>query len=267
MEISTQTLNIPKVLGETFQTFRQRGWGLFGIGLIAAIAGLVVGGGAAWNIAGFSATPTALNTTVLPYTMTSAQWAVAGVALVLLVVQLSFSGAASVLMAWSEPNGRLTIRQAFAGVRSAPLQLFWLQWIVVVLSSQFSPWAAPVLWFLMAPAIPLACIEGLGPGEAVDRMWAMSKGNRTRLLILEVLLCSLLPIVIIVTRRYLVTSGRGPINFDQYPTLFRIPFVLLATWLAGTAAQAVLVGLTCAYRDLRGDQTVGVHAQAAGGVN
>ena len=125
---------------------------------------------------------------VLAVTTTPRQFAVIGAGILVAALTLSYAAAATIHAAAEiAAGGRSGVLAALARVRSRGLQLFWLQWVVNILAVRYSPIAALVLWLLIAPAIPLAVREDTGPVAAVERAFERLRGNRLRMLALQIL--------------------------------------------------------------------------------
>jgi hypothetical protein len=264
-------LNLAAVLLDSLRVYRKT-WGkMLAIVALTAAVIIVVGALTLLPVIGYSATPNAIDPASIAYTLTPGEWAIGAVALITVLLLISYAGAVTVQLAYTPRPGAsmeeaLSISQAFARIKAAPMQLFWLQWIVTVLSSQFSAFAAPLLWIFVGPTIPLAVIEGLGPSAAIDRMWNLSRGSRIRILIWEVGLYSLLPVVLFAISRYVIRPG-GPLDSADRPTAIRIPIIFVSISLAVAAAQFAFVGLTCAYARLSAADQTAMHAAAPEGVS
>jgi hypothetical protein len=201
---------------------------------------------------------------VLVFTTTPRQFAVIGAGILAGAVALSYAGAAAIQAAAAIAAGQRTgLREAIARVRPAALQLFWLQWVVNILAARFSPFAAPVLWLFLAPALPLAVLEGAGPMTAAEGALERLRGNWLRMLALQILL--LAPVVIVPFGLVWATLPGGPLELGELPPLAGLAVgypVLVALLLP---VQLMFVALTLTY--LRFAAPSGVHARGAGSVH
>lgn len=201
---------------------------------------------------------------VLVVTTTPRQFAIIGAGIVVVAVALSWAGAAAIQAAAAIAAGRrIRLTQAIKQVRPAALQLFWLQWVVNILSARFSPFAAPVLWLFLAPALPMAVLESAGPIAAAERTLERLRGNWLRLLALQLLL--LAPVVVVPSGLVWATLPGGPLDPGQLPPLagLAIAYPVLAALLA--PVQLLFIALTLVY--LQVPARFGVHAAGAGSVH
>jgi hypothetical protein len=150
---------------------------------------------------------TAVDPQALFYSLTSTQWIGLGTGLLGIALSLAF-GLAAAVHAAAEPGIR--VPQALARITANSMQIFWLQFIVYALAARYSPWAGLLLWVLAGFAIPVALLENLGPADAVDRAWEVSRGARGRILAAELLL-PLLPLAVMLGAGFLV-GPRGPLR-------------------------------------------------------
>lgn len=161
---------------------------------------------------------------------------------------------------------RVPAWQAFARLRGRGLQLFWLQCVVLALTLRFAPWAGLLMWVLIGCGNAVAILENLGPSDAMDRAWALSKGNRLRLLSLEILMLAPLVAVLFAVGYLFLVPGRSW-NLNAISPWIRLVTTPL---LAGTLLapiQLLFVVRTRAYEHLRRDREPRhLHAQAASSV-
>jgi hypothetical protein len=198
---------------------------------------------------------------VLTLTMTGREYAVLGAGLAAIIVLLSYSTGATVHAAGALASGERTgLMRALRRVRVKTLQLFWLQWVINVLAARYSPPAALVLWLFAAPSLPVGILENLGPGEAMDRTWALTRGNRIRLVILELML--LIPLLAMPAA--IVVSPLNTLSPTGAHPLARLALAIPILTILLVPYQYLLTVLTLAYRTLEPGV---LHAEPPASVN
>jgi len=79
------------------------------------------------------------------------------------------------------------VRQAFGRVRRKPLRLFWMQFILGILSAGPLAFVTIPIAIAYLPAIPIAVLENLGVREALNRSSLLTKGGYARVILLFLL--------------------------------------------------------------------------------
>jgi hypothetical protein len=224
-------------------------------------AGIYIGG-AALSI-GFAPAGTEIDPTTFSFALTRSQQVVGVATTALLAILICFGMAASIHAA----AGADTVRTAFSRVTAQSIQIFWLQLVIYALAIRFSPYAALLLWVLVAFAVPVAILENLGPSAATDRAAELSRGHRLMLAVIElvVLLPLLATIALMVLALLVPETG---INLNVLPVAGRVGISWLVLALIAVPVQFVFVALTQAYLKLSQAATEPVlHAKAATSVN
>ncbi len=210
-------------------------------------------------ITGFSIEGSSLDPKVFRSTLTGQQWAIGAAGLIAVMIALALSFAASVHAA----AGANSVKDAFSRIRSGPMQIFWLQCVVYALALRYQPLVAPLLFLVIAFAVPVALCEDLGPNASADRAWFLSKGYRFRILLLEVgaILASLGLMAAVST---LFLQPESPFIFLAPLLRAAISWILMALLIL--PFQFLFVALTRAYVALAAGSEPVLHARAASNV-
>ncbi len=258
LSVSRTCLDGLRVLGQGFPLFVR-------IAAFAAILVVTVGATVVSINWGVSAVRAEIDPKTIAATIDGRQFAVLGAGILLTALVLSYAAAAAIQATIETAAGnRLTLVQAISRVRSKGMQLFWLQWLVNILAVRFSAFAAPLLWLLLAPALPLAVLEDAGPSEAIERTFALLKGNLGRMLALEVIF--LLPVVLMPFGLGILALPLGYVDLSGLPPIFGllVAFPIMMILLLPVLLQ--VIALTLAYLDLSAAPD-DLHAQANSNVS
>lgn len=212
-------------------------------------------------ILGFSATGSEIDPTMFQFSIRPWQWVFVGAAVLAMAVTTSLSMAASVHATLLRGAGG--IRAAFAAINAKSMQIFWLQCVIYALALRFSPWTVLLFWLLAAFAIPVALGENLGPSDAMDRAWSLSRRHRLTILGIELLL--LIPPVLATILGGLVGGPGGPL-YTVSPVI-RAASSWLMTLLLLAPIQFMFVAVTWIYEVLASEPESSLHARAASNVN
>jgi hypothetical protein len=245
------------LLAESARLYFANGGALAKILLIAAVATAAIFLGTMTAIQGFSIEGANLDPKVFRATLTGQQWVIGAAGLVAVMIALSLAFAASVHAAARATS----VKDAFSRIRSGPMQVFWLQCVIYALALRFQPLVAPLLFVLIAFAVPVALREDLGPNAAADRAWELSEGSRARILFLELGLI-LISVVITTVIGVLFLQPNSPFIFLAPVMRAAISWILMAFLIA--PFQFLFVALTRLYEALTAPA---LHARAASSVN
>ena len=210
---------------------------------------------------GFAGSGAEIDPTTVQFSLSSSQWLMVAFGAFITAIVLSLSLAASVHV--TARNAAGGIRAAVASIRSKPMQIFWLQCVVYALALRFSPWTALLFWLLIALAVPVALCEDLGPSDAMDRAWSLSRGHRAKIIVLEILL--LIPVAAGVIVVGVLARPDGLIYYLS-PTI-RTASSWIVAMIMIAPIQFMFVVMTRAYQLLAGDPGSALHVQAASSVN
>lgn len=232
-----------------------------GILIIPAITLAGVSVGLISLILGFSQFGSQVDPTTFQFTLSSSQWVIFASGAFVIAIVLSLSMATTVHATIREGAGG--IRGAFTSLRSKPLQIFWLQCVIYALALRFSPWAALLFWLLTALAVPAALCEDLGPSDAIDRAWSLSRGRRLRIFGLEALL--LIPAVAAFVVIGVLARPNGPIY--QLSPAIRTAFSWVMAMIMLAPIQFMFVAITRVYQALASPPGSSLHARDNSDVN
>jgi hypothetical protein len=247
------------VLAESVRLYFVNGGILPKILLLAAVATAAILVGTMTAMVGFSIVGTNMDPKVFQSTLNGQQWSIGAAGVVAIMIVLAFAFAASVHAA----AGATTVHEAFRRIRSVPMQIFWIQCVIYVLALKFSTIAAPLLFLLIAFAVPVALVENLGPNAAADRAWELSKGCRTGILLLEIGL--VLTLVAVMTAiGVLFLQPNSPYVFMAPLMRAAMSWVFMAFLIA--PFQFLFVALTRVYKALAAGSEPALHARAASNV-
>jgi hypothetical protein len=237
-----------------------------GILVFPAITTALVAVGLITLLLGFAGNGAEIDPTTVQFSLSSNQWLMVAFGAFITAIVLSLSMAASVHATANHAtanNGVGGIRAAFASIRSKSMQIFWLQCVVYALALRFSPWAALLFWLLVALAVPVALCEDLGPSDAMDRAWSLSRGHRAKIIGLEILL--LIPVAAGVVLIGVLARPDGPIYYLSPVIRTASSWIMAMIILA--PIQFMFVVMTRVYQALAGDPGASLHVRAASNVN
>jgi hypothetical protein len=228
--------------------------------LAPAVAAALVGS-VGFTAVGFSRETRYIDISTTAITLTDGQRAGLALGGFFVAVVLSLAMAATV-QAVAAPE-RISARHAFGALGARGLQIFWLQWVVIAIALRLAPWAALLMWVLVGFGSVVAVRENAGPNDAMELAWVYARGNRLRLLLLEILL--LAPFLAVLTGVAFLFLIPGPwFNLNDVAPWIRVAISPLLTGWMLAPVQFLYVARTLAYESLRAQPPL--HARAAAGV-
>lgn len=247
------------VLAESARFYFANGGVLLQILLLTGVATATIFIATMAAITGFSIQGAGMDPTVFRNTLTGPQWAMGAAGFVAVMIVLSFGFAASVHASAGVP----TVRAAFNRIRSGPMQIFWLQCVIYALALRYSTFAAPLLFVLIAFAVPVAMVEDVGPNAAADRAWEVSEGYRRGILLLEVGLIAV-SVAVVAAIGFLFLQPNSPYILIAPLMRAAISWILMAFVIG--PYQFLFVALTRLYMALTASSEPALHARAASNV-
>lgn len=212
-------------------------------------------------ILGFSANGSEIDPTMFQFSISPWQWIFVGAAVLAMAVTTSLSMAATVHA--TIQRGSAGIFGAFAAIDAKPMQIFWLQCVIYALALRFSPWTVLLFWLLVAFAIPAALRENMGPSDAMERAWSLSRGHRLAILGIELLL--LVPPFLATILGGLL-GGPDGVLYAVSP-IIRAASSWLMILLLLAPIQFMFVAITWIYQKLASEPESTLHTRAASNVN
>lgn len=255
------SLKIPELLAQSATFYVVNAPTFLRILLIPAFAISFVAIGLISSILGFSTSGSAIDPTVFQFSISRSQWLFVGAGVLAMAVVFSLSMAGSVHATLQ--RGNAGIRIAFRAIRAKSMQIFWLQCVIYALALRFSPWTVLLFWLLAAFAIPAALRENLGPGDAMDRAWEVSRGRRLSILVVELVLL-VPPVAATLLGGWLEGPG-GPIS--QLSPVLRAASSWLAMLVLLAPLQFMFVALAWIYQALAAGPEAPLHARGASNVS
>ncbi len=233
----------------------------FGILVLPAVTIAAASIAAISLILGFSVNGSEMDPNALQLSLTPSQWLVVGVGVLAGAIALSLGMAASVHATANRGTGG--VLPAFARIGSKSMQIFWMQCVIYALALRFSPWTVLLFWLVVASVVPVALCEDLGPSDAMDRAWSLSRGHRFAILATEIVL--LVPPVLAILLYAILARPDGPLY--QVSPLIRAGSSWLMMLVLLAPVQFMFVAMTRVYQALASEQESVVHARAASNVN
>ncbi len=231
---------------------------------IPAIVASILFVAAAILLIGFSPEASGLDPNTLTVTITPQQWVLVSAAGILIAIVLALGMSATVHAA--SAGRRVGAREAFGMNTAKSLQIFWLQTAIYAVALRLSPLAAPLLWFSVAFGSVVALREDLGPSEGMDRAWALTEGNRLKVLAVELLV--LIPVVVACVLVAVAFLVPGPwFNLNKISPYIRLGLAPLITGWMLVPMQFMFVVFGRAYEMLKQAEQPALHARAASSVS
>ncbi len=136
--------------------------------------------------------------------------------------------------------------EAFVRVKRKPLRLFWLMFIVGIMSVGPLAIVAIPVSIAWLPAIPIAVLENLGVGKALERSSLLTKGGRGRVILLALVYAVL--VIAALFGLIVFLSVTHPWAEAQW---VRTMIGLFSFWVVLLVPQCLMIALTLNYFDQR----------------